>query len=161
MSSAQDRRQQPQRGSRSGALPPESQRKGRPPIRWQQTPIIAGDGTGRLTSPKPCVTLNPREGGTRLDANHGPKGPARKAVEGAVRLALSGLDGQWRARIVPIDAHCVEIESPDGFRCLAFIPNAEGQGRRAMARRLKEACRQATSGPTRWKRAWVLVMEEP
>lgn len=131
-------------------------------IHWHRTRILAKErGSGRLKSWTPVVALPKGSVAGRAIANDVPAGrPGRDVVEAAVRQAVSGLDGRWRARIAPIDAYCVEITSPDGFRCLAFIPNPERQERRAVARRLRDACRRPPA-PTRWRRAWVLVMEEP
>ena len=85
----------------------------------------------------------------------------RDAIEAAVRQALAGLRGHWRARIAPVEACCVEIGSPQGFRCLAFIPNPSQEEGRAVAQRLREACASlcVASALTRWRKVRVLVME--
>jgi hypothetical protein len=86
-------------------------------------------------------------------------GPALQVVEAAVRQALAGLDGPWNARIDPLEAFCVEIAAPDGFRWRAFIPDPRRQGTKAVARRLKDACHQRPSSSRliRWKKAWIIV----
>ncbi len=157
MSSAlRERSSRPSRRRRSETGPaqgengaPSTPRMG---IRWHPT---------RVLPKKKGVT---GAGGQRRGvANEVPRGrPGRDAIEAAVREALSGLDCRWRARIAPLDAICVEIVSPDGFRWLAFIPNPGRQKRHGMARRLKDAFRRppTSSGPTRWTRAWILVTEE-
>ena len=133
-------------------------------IRWFRTRVVAkAEGGCRLKSWTPVVRLTGAGGRRHSIANLVPRGKSgRDTVEAAVRQALSGLDGRWTARIAPVDAYRVEIAAPDGFRCLAFIPNPGTQERPAMARRLRDACRrpQARSGLTRWRRAWVLVTEE-
>lgn len=143
----------------NGALPGPTIR-----IRWYPARVpLKEKGRGRLKSWSPVVALPSTRGQRRAIANEVPRGrPGRYAIEAAVREALSGLDGRWRARIAPLEAMCVEIVSPDGFRWLAFIPNPGRQKRCAIARRLKDSFRrpQASSGPTRWIRAWILVTEE-
>lgn len=171
MGSAADSRRSRRSRGRPGAGPAERRRNGKSPlpspvrIRWYRTRVVAKEeGSGWLNSWTPVVALSRAGVRRQTIANDVPRGrPGRDAVEAAVRQALSGLDGRWRARIAPVDAYCVEIASPDGFRCLAFVPNPERQERRAMARRLRDACRRppAASGPTRCRRAWVLVIEEP
>lgn len=145
---------------RNGGPPPQSAAR----VRWFRTRVLATEeGRGRLKSWSPVVALTSAGGRRGAVANDVPRGqPGRYAVEAAVRQALSGVGGQWTARIAPLDAICVEIASPDGFRWLAFIPNPGRQKRRAMARRLKDACRRPlpSSGATRWRRAWILVTEE-
>ncbi len=104
----------------------------------------------------------PNEGGRQTVANPRPHlGPALQVVQAAVRQALAELDGPWSARIAPLEAFCVEIAAPDGFRWLAFIPDPRRQGTKAVARCLKDACRQRPSSSrlTRWKKAWIIVTE--
>lgn len=167
MSSGRNGRQRSSRGRRPEEPPGERGDQQRPSpvqIHWFRTRVVAKAGGGcRLKSWTPVVRLIGARDGRHSIANLVPRGKSgRDSIEAAVRQALSGLDGRWTARIAPVDAYCVEIAAPDGFRCLAFIPNPGTQERRAMARRLREACQrpQAPSGLTRWRRAWVLVTEE-
>ena len=169
MSSAlRERSSRPSRTSLSEAGPVQGE-NGAPPaptirVRWYPARVPPKEkGRGQLKSWSPVVALTSARGQRKAIANEVPLGrPGRYAIETAVREALSGLDGRWRARIAPLDAISVEIVSPDGFRWLAFIPNPGRQKRRGMARRLKDACRRPliSSGPTRWTRAWILVTEE-
>lgn len=134
-------------------------------IPWNRTRVVASEEGGRRITCVPVTLALVQAGdGRHTIANKVPRGRlGREAVEAAVREALSGLGGRWTARIAPLDAISVEITSPDGFRWLAFIPNPARQERSAMARRLKDACRRppTPSGLTRWRRAWILVPEEP
>ena len=165
MGSAGNGRSRPSRSRRREAPLAE---RGDPPspvqIRWYRTRAVAKKGSGGgLMSWTPVVALTRPGGGRHTVSNLAPRGePGRAAVEAAVRQALSGLDGRWTARITPVEAFCVEIATPDGFRCLAFIPSPERQEKQAVARRLRDACRRlpAPSGLTRWRKAWVLVTEE-
>lgn len=133
-------------------------------IRWYRTRAFAQEGRG----PRPncwtaVVTLAQGKGGRRQTVENSRHDPelALKVVEAAARQALVGLDGSWNARIAPLEAFCVEIASPDGFRWLAFVPDPRRQGTRAVARRLKDAChhRPRSSRLTHWKKAWIIVTE--
>jgi hypothetical protein len=133
-------------------------------IRWYRTRALANGTSGRgLSCWTPVVALpKPNEGGRQTVANPRPHlGPALQVVQAAVRQALAELDGPWSARIAPLEAFCVEIAAPDGFRWLAFIPDPRRQGTKAVARCLKDACRQRPSSSrlTRWKKAWIIVTE--
>jgi hypothetical protein len=170
-SAGHDGRSRPSRGRRPDARPAERRRNGKSRltspvrIRWYRTRVVAKEEDGgRLNSWTPVVALTRAGGGRQTIANDVPRGrPGRDAIEAAVSQALSGLDGRWRARIAPVDAYCVEIAAPDGFRWLALVPNPGRQERRAMARRLRDACRRtpAPSPAARWRRAWILVTEGP
>jgi len=141
--------------------------RGRPApirIRWYRTRAFPNGTSDRgLSCWTPVVALpKPTEGRRQAVANPRPRlGPALRVVQAAVRQALAGLDGPWSARIAPLEAFCVEIAAPDGFRWLAFIPDPRRQGTKAVARRLKDACRQRPSSSrlTRWKKAWIIVTE--
>lgn len=141
--------------------------RGRPAplrIRWYRTRALPnGMSGGRLSCWTPVVALPKRSEQRRQTvANPRPHpGPALPVVEAAVRQALAGLDGPWSARIGPLEVFCVEIAAPDGFRWLAFIPDPRRQGTKAVARPLKDACRQRPSSSrlARWKKAWIIVTE--
>jgi hypothetical protein len=133
-------------------------------IRWYRTRALAQEGRG----PRPScwtdvVALAKPDCGWRQTVGNSRPDPelALKSVEAAARQALAGLDGPWSARIAPLEAFCVEIASPDGFLWLAFIPDPRRQGTRAVARRLRDACRHRPSSSrlTRWKKAWIIVTE--
>jgi hypothetical protein len=130
-------------------------------IRWYRTRAVPNGTSGRgLNCWTPVVALP--KGRRQTVANPRPHlGPALQVVEAAVRQALAGLDGHWSARIAPLEAFRVEIAAPDGFRWLAFIPDPRRQGAKAVARRLKDACRQRPSPSrlARWKKAWIIVTE--
>ena len=83
-------------------------------------------------------------------------------VEAAVRQALACLGGRWTAAIAPIEAYCVEIRAPDGFRWLAFVPEPSGRRARTIASRLIEICRHRprATGRSRWRGRWILVAAE-
>jgi len=114
-------------------------------------------GTRRQANRLPATPPSRHESGKQI---HGLAAPIR-ILEAAARQALAGLDGPWSARIAPLEAFCVEIAAPDGFRWLAFIPDPRRQGTRAVARRLRDACRHRPSSSrlTRWKKAWIIVTE--
>jgi hypothetical protein len=99
-------------------------------------------GGRRLEAWSPVVALTAARTPRHVIANEVPRGrPGRDAVEAVVRKTLLGLDSRWRARIAPVEACCVELASPDGFSCLAFVPNPGGQETRALlAQRLRDAC---------------------
>ncbi len=163
------------RRRRPGAGPPPTplsrheaggQIRGRPApirIRWYRTRALPnGMSGGRLSCWTPVVAQPKRnEEWRQTVANPRHLGPALQVVEAAVRQALAGLDGPWSARIGPLEAFCVEIAAPDGFRWVAFIPDPRRQGTKAVARRLKDACRQRPSSSrlARWKKAWIIVTE--
>jgi hypothetical protein len=133
-------------------------------IRWSRTGVHAQEGRGpRLSCWTAVVALGKPNRGQRQTVDNSRPDPelALKAVEAAARQALAGLDGPWSARIARLEAFCVEIASPDGFQWLAFIPDPRRQGTRAVARRLRDACRHRPSSSrlTRWKKAWIIVTE--
>jgi hypothetical protein len=141
--------------------------RGRPApigLRWCRTLALAnGTSAERLSCWTPVVAVpKPNAGRRQTVAN--PRfelGPALQVLQVAVRQALAGLDGPWSARIEPLEAFCVDIAAPDGFRWLASIPDPRRQGTKAVARRLKDACRQGppSSRLARWKKAWIIVTE--
>jgi len=133
-------------------------------IRCCPTRVLARDGRG----PQPgcwtaVVALAKPNGGRRQTVGNSRPDPelALKSVEAATRQAPAGLDGPWSARIAPLETFFAEIASPDGFRWLAFIPDPRRQGTRAVARRLRDACRHrpSSSRPTRWQKAWIIITE--
>ncbi len=133
-------------------------------VRWDRTRVLAKGATGGgLSCWTPVVAVpKPNRGGRQKARNsrlHAER--ARQVVEAAVRQALAGLDGAWTARTAPLQAYCVEIASPEGFRWLAFVPDPRRQGTRAVARRLRDACRERPSSSrlTRWNKAWIIVTE--
>ena len=155
------------RRSKAGPTPRKKGARGVPAtfrIRWYPTRVPPKDEhPGRLRAWSTVVAPVGARGRARVVANQVPRGlPGRYVIDAAVREALSGLGGGWRARIAPLNAICVEIASPDGFRWRAFIPDPGKQGRRSLARRLKDACARspASSGQTRWRSAWILVTPE-
>ncbi len=144
----------------------QNQIGGRPTleIRWDRTRVLARGATaGGLSCWTPVVVLpKPNRQRRQTAGNSRPHAErARQVVEAAVRQALAGLDGAWRARTAPLEAFCVEIASPEGFRWLAFVPDPRRQGTRAVARRLRDACRERPSPSrlTRWNKAWIIVTE--
>jgi hypothetical protein len=99
-------------------------------IRWYRTHALALEGRRAWPScwtatalAKPNCGLRQGVASSRPDSEL-----ALKSVEAAAQQALVGLDGPWSARIAPLEAFCVEIASPDGFRWLAFIPDPRRQG---------------------------------
>ena len=160
------------RANRLLAFPPSRQEDGEQIqglpalIRIRCFPMRALARYGRGRQPgcwTAVVALAKPSGGRRQTVGNSRPDPelALKAVEAATRQALAGLDGPWSARIAPLEAFCVEIASPDGFRWLAFIPDPRRQGTRAVARRLSDACRHRPSSSrlTRWQKAWIIVTE--
>ncbi len=133
-------------------------------IRWYRTRVPAKGASGGGLSCWTPVVAPPTDPGGRSQtvAHSGPHAEGgRQVVEAAVRQALAELDGPWSARTAPLKAYCVEIASPEGFRWLAFIPDPRRQGMKAVARRLRDACRERPSSSrlTRWNKAWIIVTE--
>jgi hypothetical protein len=87
----------------------------------------------------------------------------RKLLEDAVREALGGRSGSWKARLAAVGACRVEIDGPDRTRWVVFIPNPEGQSLRALTAHLRDACTRPRSPGRRSgvRVATVVLVGEP
>ena len=139
-----------------GEIPGEGDRKEAvevrvPPIsiRWYRAHgARSTKGRGRgLTYWVPVVARRKGTSAGRLRiVNAYPRrGQGRRRLEAAVREALDGCNGSWKARLARVEACRLEIDAPDRFRWVVFIPSPERQSLRALTSHLRDACTRPRS----------------
>jgi hypothetical protein len=161
------------RRANSGETPSEPHRGdaaeiGAPPIsiRWYRSRHAGSKRRGSaLTYWVPVVARGKGRRAARLSVlnTYPRRGPARKLLEAAIREALAGCDGSWKARVAGVKACRMDIAGPDRSRWIVFIPNPERQSFRALTAHLVDACRRprlVQSGRST-REAIVVLVGEP